>query len=266
MAHIAGDDLEAALLDAGALPAGGGDAHAPPELPVAWVTCQHPDDADIEAALGDPPDPQECWLCRRGRASDAAIDKTPFADMFALYFEQRGGGATDAALAHEMAAFFEERVRRPANRARADGEGAIPPLSAGDIYWHVRLHVRDPTGFVLRTIEELEKVRDLVRRNALYKRREGDGAARSTVVPDKQGVLLYIKATEALERTYRLHPEELVFHDDGHPVPRAAWFSGARRVVDDERKRRRDADLFGASAVGEPPRRRRAEAAARVSL
>ena len=141
------------------------------ETPPVRVTgiCESPWHKRLRKQLGKPSEDREnCFGCSIGRKDSVAISMQRYGELSQMY--QRQQLTTDPpALAKQMATFFEEKIRQPANaEARRSGLAPIIEWRAVDIYLHFREHLSEATQCVQSQLEQLRYLRNWIFKNAIF--------------------------------------------------------------------------------------------------
>jgi hypothetical protein len=169
----------------------------------------------VTAYLGTPnPDRSQCWFCRSGRTNSAAIPFKAWNQLMNMYRKSRVD--TDpVVLAMEMAVFFEDYIRTPANKYRRSGQEKIPRQKAIDIYVHCRKHIKEASNRLIQRLEELQEIGDTIYETHLFKPIKNI-RGETRLVARKKVIDSYLKIIKEERMTRKERPERMLLYSNDY--------------------------------------------------
>jgi len=193
----------------------------PPQPSVTFEPALAPLADDVLVELGEPGSPSDCFACMYARDRLIAPVARKAYERLAAILRSSASGGNRIALAREMAQYYEDHIRTPANRQMQTDETPLPVWKACDIFQHffTPFHNRiDSVGSHERIVLELEHAASTIADRQLYMWRTIDGGRRERVI-DPKAMEMYMKVTGQIARMHNTDPQKLKMAASDAPNP-----------------------------------------------
>lgn len=198
-------DLIAKLKAAGRAPIG---------LSTRWVPCVSPEMSDMYRRLGLPSD-KPCWGCSTGAATVVKSSKSKWDEMTELFINNVGK-RRNCELAEELARWFEDNIRTPANKHCGPGQTPVPPWPPVDLYEHMTRHTNDPRIRLALTISALNRMGDDFLAAGVYRH---NAAMPGIAAPDAAAMKSLCELTKVTFALYQQKPENMLLGSPSNNAP-----------------------------------------------